>query len=639
MSPREILQQYWGHANFRPLQEDIIQAVLHGHDVLALLPTGGGKSICYQVPALMRPGISIVVSPLIALIKDQVDQLQQRNIAAAAIHAGMAPQQIDSTLDNCIYGQTKLLYLSPERLQTDLLQERVRKMNVSLLAVDEAHCISQWGYDFRPAYLAIADFKPLIPKANTIALTATATATVQQDIQDKLHLRQATHFQQSFARHNLTYVVRKTEDKDRQLLKILHNVPGTAIIYVNTRKKTNTVAQWLQHKGISAVAYNAGLTTAERTTRQEAWMQGTTTAIVATNAFGMGIDKADVRLVIHLDLPNTLEAYYQEAGRAGRDQQKAYTILLYADHDITHLRENVQTAHPTPQQLKKTYQHLANYYQIAIGSHAMTTHDFDLEAFAHTYGLPVPATYQALKTLEAEGLLQLSQAFSQPSQVHITTSPRQLYAFQVAQAPHDPLIKTLLRLYGGEQFAAPCTISEQHIARQLNTHPQNVRKQLQTLHQQQILHYYPQKDQPQLTFTTARHPAHALPLDAAKLQQRATTATDKAEAVIRYATHQHRCRPQQLLEYFGEVNHQPCGQCDVCLRKKHPDTPDQDHQRHRNAILQRLQAGINDLNAIVDSMDWTAEKAILSTVRQMLENKELAYDDEGKLTHTTTQAP
>ncbi|MEL6152538.1 MAG: RecQ family ATP-dependent DNA helicase, partial [Bacteroidota bacterium] len=347
MNPLATLKQYWGHTSFRPLQAEIIQAVLQGQDVLALLPTGGGKSICFQIPALLRPGLCLVVSPLIALMKDQVDQLQQRGIAAAALFSGMSSHAIDVALDNCIYGKVKFLYVSPERLQTELLQERVKKMTVNLLAVDEAHCISQWGYDFRPAYLEIAAFRELLPKINTIALTATATAAVKQDIQDKLQLRQPAFFQKSFARSNLAYVVRKTTDKDRQLLKIIRGVPGTAIVYVKTRNKTQTIAQLLQRHQVSAVAYHAGLTAAARTQRQAAWLQGKVSVMVATNAFGMGIDKSDVRLVIHLDLPSTLEAYYQEAGRAGRDEQHAYAVVLYEDHDLQRLQESTQAAHPT----------------------------------------------------------------------------------------------------------------------------------------------------------------------------------------------------------------------------------------------------------------------------------------------------
>ena len=475
MSPLETLRQYWGYKDFRPLQQDIVQAVLDGKDVLALLPTGGGKSICFQVPTLMRPGLCVVVSPLIALMKDQVDQLKKRGIAAEVVFAGMRAPEIDLALDNCIYGQVKFLYVSPERLKTTLLQERVKKMQINLLAVDEAHCISQWGYDFRPAYLEIAAFRTLIPNVNTIALTATATPTVQQDIQEKLQFSHPLCFQKSFTRDNLIYVVRKTEDKERQLLSILHHVPGTAIVYVNTRKKAKTAAQFLQKNDINAAAYHAGLTTLEREARQEAWFNGSTRVIVATNAFGMGIDKLNVRSVIHLDFPTTLEAYYQEAGRAGRDDKKAYAVILYDIHDIALLRESIQRAHPSPEQLKKVYQQLANYYQVAVGSHNMITYDFDLEYFAHAYGLKPQLVYQSLKTLEGEGLIQLNEAFSQPARLHIPTDPKTLYTFQVAHAHYDLLIKALLRLYGGELFSTFTTVSVPHIAHFINITPQEVK--------------------------------------------------------------------------------------------------------------------------------------------------------------------
>jgi ATP-dependent DNA helicase RecQ len=641
MSPLEVLKQHWGYKAFRPLQQDIVQAVLEGKDVLALLPTGGGKSICFQVPALMRPGLCIVVSPLIALMKDQVDRLKKRGIAAEAVFADMKAREIDLVLDNCIYGQVKFLYVSPERLKTALLQERVKKMQVNLLAVDEAHCISQWGYNFRPAYLEIAAFRALVPNVNVIALTATATPVVQQDIQEQLQFLHSIRFQESFTRDNLAYVVRKAEDKDRQLLNILRHVPGTAIVYVNTRKKANTAAQVLQKNGVNTTAYHAGLTALEREARQEAWINGTTRVIVATNAFGMGIDKPNVRSVIHLDLPTTLEAYYQEAGRAGRDEKKAYAVTLYDHQDIALLRERIQTTYPSLDQLKQVYQHLANYYQVAVGSHNMTTYDFDLEDFSHTYGLKPQMAYQSLKTLEGAGLVQLNEAFSQPAQLHITTDPKTLYAFQVAHAPYGFLIKALLRLYGGELFSVFGNISVQHIAHFLKITPQEVKKQLQALERLALIQYSPQKATPQLTFTTLRHPAASLPLDRKILKQRTKTAKEKAEAVVHYTTQQYLCRVQVLLAYFGETTYQKCGQCDVCLakEKKGEQCATADYQKYRHLVLQRLQAGIQEVNQIVDSVDLTEEKTMLATIRQMLDNGELSYDHASRLMQTPPLQP
>jgi ATP-dependent DNA helicase RecQ len=641
MSPLEVLKQHWGYKAFRPLQQDIVQAVLEGKDVLALLPTGGGKSICFQVPALMRPGLCIVVSPLIALMKDQVDRLKKRGIAAEAVFADMKAREIDLVLDNCIYGQVKFLYVSPERLKTALLQERVKKMQVNLLAVDEAHCISQWGYNFRPAYLEIAAFRALVPNVNVIALTATATPVVQQDIQEQLQFLHSIRFQESFTRDNLAYVVRKAEDKDRQLLNILRHVPGTAIVYVNTRKKANTAAQVLQKNGVNTTAYHAGLTALEREARQEAWINGTTRVIVATNAFGMGIDKPNVRSVIHLDLPTTLEAYYQEAGRAGRDEKKAYAVTLYDHQDIALLRERIQTTYPSLDQLKQVYQHLANYYQVAVGSHNMTTYDFDLEDFSHTYGLKPQMAYQSLKTLEGAGLVQLNEAFSQPAQLHITTDPKTLYAFQVAHAPYGFLIKALLRLYGGELFSVFGNISVQHIAHFLKITPQEVKKQLQALERLALIQYSPQKATPQLTFTTLRHPAASLPLDRKILKQRTKTAKEKAEAVVHYTTQQYLCRVQVLLAYFGETTYQKCGQCDVCLakEKKGEQCATADYQKYRHLVLQRLQAGMREVNQIVDSVDLTEAKTMLVTIRQMLDNGELSYDHASRLMQTPPLQP
>jgi ATP-dependent DNA helicase RecQ len=641
MTLLETLKKYWGYDAFRPLQQDIIQAVLDGRDVLALLPTGGGKSICFQLPTLLRPGLCLVISPLIALMKDQVDQLKKRGIAAEVIFSGMKPNKIDVVLDNCIYGEVKFLYVSPERLKTELLQERIKKMSVNLLAVDEAHCISQWGYDFRPAYLEIAALRTLIPNANTIALTATATPTVQQDIQEKLQFRHSVRFQKSFARGNITYVVRKTEDKEKQLLNILFRVPGTAIVYVRKRKHTKTIAQLLQKKGIDAVAYHAGLTAPERETRQEAWINEITRVIVATNAFGMGIDKPNVRSVIHLDLPTTLEAYYQEAGRAGRDERKAYAVILYDDQDIALLRENIQVAHPSVDQLKRVYQHLANYYQVAIGSHNMTTYDFCLEDFSHVYGLRPQVAYHALKALEGEGLVQLNEAFSQSAQLCIPTDPKTLYTFQVAHATYDQLIKALLRLYGGDLFSAFSNISIQHIAHFLGITPQEVEKQLQALDRLSLLQYHPQKAAPQLTFTTHRHPAASLPLSNKRLRQRKTMAKEKVEAVVRYATRQYRCRVQLLLEYFGEKYYRQCGQCDVCLEKEkeRSDLSTEDYQKYRRLILRHLQAGVRELWQIVDGADLNEEKNVLATIRDMLDNGELTYDNASRLVQPHKQPP
>ena len=626
-----ILKQYWGYDTYRPLQEEIIQAVLAGQDVLALLPTGGGKSICFQVPALAMPGICIVVTPLIALMKDQVRQLKQRGISAVAIFSGMQPQEIDFILDNCAYGQIKFLYISPERLKTELFQARVKKMQVNLLAIDEAHCISQWGYDFRPAYLEIADLRPRLPGVNLIALTATATQAVKQDIQEKLVFKEGAVFQQSFARANLAYIARKTADKERSLGKVLGKIHGSAIVYVNTRKKTKHIAGFLTKHGIKAAFYHGGLTNIERSERQDAWIQNKIPVIVATNAFGMGIDKPDVRMVLHLDLPDTLEAYYQEAGRAGRDLQKAYAVVLYDQQDVEELRKHIQEAHPAVDQLKKVYQHLANYYQMAAGTHAMTTHDFDWEDFAGFSRLQPTQAYQAIRRLEREGFIQLNEGFLQTTKVHILLNQQALYAFQVAQAAYDPVIKAILRLYGGELFTEFCKISIHKIAQYMHTKPQTVDYQLQQLDKLSVIRYIPQKDKPQLTWLTPRYPASQIPLDAQKIKKRNELAIKKANAVIHYVTHQIRCRTQILLEYFDEISYTACGLCDICLAKSKPVTMQATAYEHARAlILQRLQEGLHEVNHIVDSIAMQ-EEIVLATIRQMLENEELTYDAASRL--------
>jgi ATP-dependent DNA helicase RecQ len=627
-----ILKKYWGYDSFRAMQIEIIEAVLAGKDVLALLPTGGGKSICFQVPAMAQPGICLVVTPLIALMKDQVEQLKRRKIPAAAIYTGMSYPEIDVILDNCIYGNTKFLYISPERLKTEIFQTRVQKMKVSLLAVDEAHCISQWGYDFRPAYLEIAEFRPLLQNINIIALTATATRTVKQDIQDKLQLKNCVVFQKSFTRTNLAYIVKKTDGKERNLLNAIKRINGSTIIYVNTRKKTKQIAQFLQKNKINATFYHGGLNNSERETRQDAWIKDKVKIMVATNAFGMGIDKPDVRLVVHLDLPTSLEAYYQEAGRAGRDEQQSYAIILYDHQDVLELRENIQKENPPIAQLKKVYQHLANYYQLAVGTQDATPHEFDWENFANTYRLPPQEAYQAIKKLEHEGLIQLNETFFQPAKLHLSITHHELYAFQVANAGYELIIKAILRLYGGELFTDFCNISENKIARYLDTNIEGVQQQLHKLNQLGILTYIPQTDNPQIIFTQPRHPADKIPLDIRSLEQKSKLAIQKAEAVIHYVTHQHRCRSQLLLEYFDEISYQPCSICDICLSNLAVQNPQQDYHTARHLILTHLQTTTYTLQELVERIN-ISEEILIATIRQMLDQGEIAYDQTYRLTH------
>lgn len=567
MNPSEILKQYWGYNSFRPLQEDIIQSVMDGKDTLALLPTGGGKSICFQVPALAMEGICIVVSPLISLMKDQVDQLQRRGIKSAAIYSGMSRREIDITLDNCIYGGFKFLYVSPERLKTEIFLERATQMNICLLVVDEAHCISQWGYDFRPPYLQISAFMEAVTIDRVIALTATATKEVKGDIIEKLGMEDAQVFQKSFARANLSYSAFRLENKEGKLLEILGNVPGTSVVYVRSRKRTREIADMLRRNHISAGHYHAGLTGMERSEKQTDWINNKISVMVATNAFGMGIDKPDVRTVIHLDLPDSLEAYYQEAGRAGRDERKAYAVALYHDQDIDELKDRTSRSVVTLEQIKRTYQALANFFKMAIGSHALSSFPFNYEQFINTYNLPVVETYAALKKLTDEGLIQMTEGFYEQSKITFLLDKSETYKFQIANPKLDPVIKTLLRLYGGEVFAGYAKIKEKDIGSLLKTDKVQVRKWLKYLHDSEVIDYQPALDSATITFLTPRLDPEKLPIDNKQIEWRRKLALEKAKLVIDYVKAT-GCRTQIFQRYFDEEPSLTCGICDNDLEKK-----------------------------------------------------------------------
>lgn len=567
MKPVEILKQYWGFSSFRPLQEEIIASVLDGKDTLALLPTGGGKSVCFQVPALALDGICIVVSPLIALMKDQVQQLQQKGIKAAAIFSGMKKREMDITLDNCIYGGYKFLYVSPERLKTELFRERAKQMKISLLAIDEAHCISQWGYDFRPPYLEINEFKEELNIARVIALTATATKEVKEDIVEKLGMNEPQVFQKSFARANLSYSAFRLESKEQKLLEILNNVSGSSVIYVRSRKRTKEISDFLRRNRISADFYHAGLGGKVRSEKQDAWISNQVRAVVATNAFGMGIDKPDVRTVVHLDLPDSLEAYYQEAGRAGRDEKKAYAILLYHDQDIEALHDRVEHSVVSLEHIKRTYQALANYYKLAIGSHAFSSFPFQYDQFIKTYNLTVVETYAALRKLGDEGLIQLNDGFFEPSKVIFLVDKGEVYKYQVANPKLDPMIKTLLRLYGGEIFVNYTNVKEKEVATLLKTNTGQVRQWLQFLADQELIDYDETSDAATVTFLTPRLDPEKLPIDNQQIEWRRKLAIEKAKFVVDYANTSD-CRTQVFQRYFDEETSITCGICDNDLEKK-----------------------------------------------------------------------
>lgn len=635
-SPKDVLYDYWGFSSFRPVQEDIVEAVVEGKDVLALMPTGGGKSICFQVPALVKEGICIVVSPLIALMKDQVEGLQAKGIRAAMIFSGMNSREIDITLDNCIYGNVKLLYISPERIKTEIFRERVCQMKVNLIAVDEAHCVSQWGYDFRPAYLEIFSLRELLPNVPCIALTATATLDVKQDIIDKLGLSTPAVFQKSFVRNNLSYSVFEEEDKENRLIEILRKVPGSAIVYVNRRKGAQQLAQVLNQHRLSAAWYHAGLNVEERDKAQEAWIKGKVRIMVATNAFGMGIDKPDVRLVIHHDLPQNLEAYYQEAGRAGRDEAKAYAVMLYHQSDIETLKRQLEQSHPNREGLKKVYQSLANYYKIAVGSGQFVSFDFVLEDFANAYQIKPLDAFYAIKKLEELGFIQVNDSFYNPSKLYVKLDNKALYAFRIAHEPFDPLIKAILRAYGGDILSGFMAIKEQRLAEMLQIPKNEVVKKLERLHQMDVVIYDKQKDQPQLVFTTPRYDANALPIDKSKIEGRYRTEKLKLERVVAYLENKSLCRTRFLTEYFGEVNYDDCKVCDVCLEKRR-----ENKLITANKILfERIEASLKDgplsLEDLLRNQSKAEREDMGAAVRLMLDNRILKYDDNGRLFLTKT---
>jgi len=626
MTIQEILKTYWNHDAFRPMQEDIIQSVLLGYDTLALLPTGGGKSVCFQVPAMAKEGICIVVSPLIALMKDQVENLKQKGIEAIAITAGMSKREIDMALDACVYNNVKFLYLSPERLLSELVQERIKYMQVCLFAVDEAHCISQWGYDFRPAYLHIADLREIHPKVPVLALTATATGEVRQDIQDKLQFKDARVFQKSFERKNLSYVVQNEENKFKKLLDVVKGVKGSGIVYVRSRRECAEIAKFYLDNGIRADFYHAGLTPDERSKKQESWKGNATRIMVATNAFGMGIDKPDVRFVIHKDPPESLEAYYQEAGRGGRDEKKAYAVLLYNSSDHTRQEKIFELSFPSVDEIKAVYHHLGSLYSVAYGAGEGLSFDLDVGAFCAKYKLDVVKTLNALKFLEQSEYLAFSESVFLPSRFRFEIRHDELYNFQIQNAGWDAFVKTLLRSYGGA-FENYVRLKEFDVARRANLSVQQVIEGLKQLQQLNVLTYLPQNDQPQVTYLRPRQQNKELYIDKRYIEQRKAIYLKKMEAVFAYCTKK-RCRSQQLLAYFDEPNAEKCGVCDVCLEEKRRQSTVDVTDDIINEVVQLLTTESLDIGSLISSMKTGTEKERLDTVRLLLDAGKLKFNGE-----------
>lgn len=621
---RQILTKYWGHTHFRPLQEEIIQSVLNGNDTLALLPTGGGKSICFQVPGLLMEGLCLVVSPLIALMKDQVERLQSKGISALAIVSGMSRQEIDFALENCVNGNVKFLYVSPERLSSEIFRARIVRMKIGLLAIDEAHCISQWGYDFRPSYLKIAEIRQVVPKVPVLALTATATPDVQEDIQVQLKFKERNILRKSFERKNLSYVVLREDDKNSRLLKVIKGAGGTGIVYVRSRKKTREVAEFLIRNGIDAAYYHAGLASEDRSMVQEQWMKGAKKVIVSTNAFGMGIDKPDVRFVVHMDLPDSPEAYFQEAGRAGRDEKKAWAVILFNESDRIEMEQRADTNFPSMNEIRQVYSALGNYLQMPVGSGKGASFDFDMVHFSETFNLGISKVHSVIKILELQGLLALSDAPGFRSRLHVKVKPDNLYEFQVKNPQLDQFIRLLLRIYEGV-FEDYVPVREKEIAARTGLPLQEVIVRLKKLHQLQIIDYIPASDEPQLTFIEERLDGKNLYIDREHLAVRKQRYMARAKAMLGYSENTDHCRSQMLLDYFGETGHARCGVCDVCLERNKVNLNDLEFSGAEGKILSLLAGKPHRIRELVPFLQPLTEEKSLKVIEWMLDNQKIQF--------------
>ena len=566
-SIKEILHKYWGYSEFRPAQEQIISSVMAGRDTLALMPTGGGKSLTYQVPTMARKGVCIVVTPLIALMKDQVDRLRKLGISAVAIHSGMSYSKIDIALDNCVYGDVKFLYIAPERLATETFRLRVQRMNVSLLAVDEAHCISQWGYDFRPSYLRIAEVRKMLPEVPILALTASATDMVTKDIMKHLGFKEEHIIRSSFARPNLSYAVRHTDDKNEQLLRIVNNVTGSGIVYMQSREGCEQVATFLQENGISASYYHAGLPHAEREIRQEEWTSGKTRIVVATNAFGMGIDKADVRFVVHYTMSDSLESYYQEAGRAGRDGKRSYAVMLVASNDSSRISKHFSDEFPPLEQIKLIYEKVCDYVQVAVGDGLYASYIFNIHDFCRREHIHISRVRAALKLLQQNNYLTLTEEVDNPARIIFTTGRDDLYKIRVCQDELDNIIRVILRLYDGV-FSEFRSIDEKQIAAISGYTIDKVRELLKRMWQMRIIRYIPANTTPILFFNEERLPTNDLYISPESYTHRLRLTQERFENVLRYIGNEQSCRSVMMQNYFGDTDTTVCGVCDICINKK-----------------------------------------------------------------------
>ena len=628
MSYLSILKEYWGYDSFRGIQESIIESIGSGRDTLGLMPTGGGKSITFQVPALAQEGLCIVITPLIALMKDQVQNLRQRGIKATAIYSGMNRQEILVALENCIFGDYKFLYISPERIHTEVFLNKLRSMKISMITVDESHCISQWGYDFRPAYLKVAEIRKHLPGVPVLALTATATPEVVDDIQKQLNFEKPNVFQMSFERKNLAYIVRTTDNKTDELLHILRRVEGSAIVYVRSRQRTKEITELLNKEGITADFYHAGLDDAIKDARQQNWQSDKCRVMVSTNAFGMGIDKPDVRIVIHIDMPDSPEAYFQEAGRAGRDGKKAYAVLLYSRSDKTTLRKRIPDTFPEKDYIKKVYEHLQYYYQMAMGDGLGCVKEFNLEEFCRTFKhFPVQA-HNALKILTQAGYLEYTDEQDNASRILFTISRDELYKIQELGKEGEMLLQILLRTYTG-LFTDYTFISEAVLMQRTGLDRRTIYNLLMMLSKRHIAHYIPRKKTPYIIYTRERLDMDRVSIPASVYEERKERYEKRIGAMVEYADSDYACRSRMLLRYFGEKNDCNCEQCDVCLnRQKSSSLSDQDYKSYSNAVLSILQQGDYTPSEIAEQM--ACDKEILIKVLDYLTNEEKVIMKNGK---------
>lgn len=615
-----ILKEYWGYDRFRPLQEDIILSVMQNRDTLALLPTGGGKSICFQVPALAKEGVCLVISPLIALMKDQVENLKKRGIKAGAIYSGISGREMELLLNNAVFDPDfKFLYLSPERLKTDYFRSAMQKLHVSMIAVDEAHCISQWGYDFRPPYLEIADIRNFFPDVPVLALTATATPEVVTDIQQKLHFKKENLFQKSFRRDNLIYYVVKEEDKNGRMLRVLQRYPGTGIVYVRNRRKTKEIAAYLTKNGISADYYHAGLDANTRDQKQNEWMHNTTRIIVSTNAFGMGIDKPDVRIVIHMDIPDSLEAYFQEAGRGGRDEKSSIAVMLYDNYDVGELKRNFTLSFPPVKTIRKVYSALCNYFQIAIGSGKNNSYPFEINQFAKIAHFNITTLYNSIKLLEKSGVLFYIEEENSISVMHVCMGSKGLAVLEQNSPILSDFLKNILRSYTG-LFTDFVKINEAEIAERSKISEEEVIANLQKLHRQKVISYRAKTLKPTLVFAENRLKEEDIMLDSRIYHQRKEMAQQRLDAVLAYVHEEEVCRSRRLLAYFGEKKSADCGACDRCLKNKNAALSENEFKEITAILLELLKTERYPIRELAFKLcrDYKEEK-LIKVIRRLVD--------------------